>query len=470
MASQVLYGGFRRLGNFALDPTSVFKTYEEMQYYLTHNPTAYDGQQIVVTSDKDDIRNGLYTIHMSKDNAGNIEFSSRQSVDIKTFEAELKTQIKELEETTLTPISEKINTINKYLGISTPESGEETVSDKLISLDTRIDKIEDILLLSDPDESKHILDDINKNIEEIRTVIGDGGVLSEKYATKEELNTLRALVELLDNGNANDNSLGTLLLNLKDIDTKINNVKATVETYSIAITALSSRADVHDTEISNIKNKITEVNESILINKSNITKNLNEIQNLTNNLNIKITDVNNKIGTDIEAAKTVLRSEVNASLGSINTEISKLSSSIETNKTNIQKNEERISTAEEKIEKLSDVGRVAKNCIFSFSDSSKKDFNLSPNILIHKIRVLIEKASVLSNFTGTINIGSKYISTNEIYFDEVSEYTIDTFVELDGTSHILSFNPVHIDGNYLSNFNGASGKIFIEYYENPSNK
>ena len=26
MANQVLYGGFRRLGNFPLDPSSIFKT------------------------------------------------------------------------------------------------------------------------------------------------------------------------------------------------------------------------------------------------------------------------------------------------------------------------------------------------------------------------------------------------------------------------------------------------------------
>ena len=47
---QLLFGGFERLQDFPLDPSSIFRNLEELDYYVKNNRIAYPGQLLVIFS------------------------------------------------------------------------------------------------------------------------------------------------------------------------------------------------------------------------------------------------------------------------------------------------------------------------------------------------------------------------------------------------------------------------------------
>ena len=143
MADQVLFGGFRRLGNFALDPTSVVETLAQLEFYVAHDPTVYEGQQIVVTKDPNPENNGIHAIIVEK------ELVNGQIVERKTIQKTVS--MAELKEAILTEgqriESELIMPIKEFLGMTDSEG-----SDGENNILSRIQKIESLLELNDEDE------------------------------------------------------------------------------------------------------------------------------------------------------------------------------------------------------------------------------------------------------------------------------------------------------------------------------
>ena len=60
MSNQLLFGSFKRLRNFPIDPSDFFETLKELEKYTSTDATVHLGQKTVVYNDPEN--NGLYLV------------------------------------------------------------------------------------------------------------------------------------------------------------------------------------------------------------------------------------------------------------------------------------------------------------------------------------------------------------------------------------------------------------------------
>ena len=203
--AQAIYGSFKRLGNFPIDPSSYFEKWSNLDDYLKNDRTAYPGQLLVVYADDVD-KNGLY-----------ISFEAAD----KSFKASRVSQSEEL--------NSKIDNLLESL-----EALEKNVNDSIENQDKNI-------------EEKFI--EQNKIIESIQ----------KEYATKEDLyNEIDALLgfEVPDN-------LDEVLNTFKEIDDWVKGHEEDLEKYKAELEAthdlidekIEAIGDIHQKNIDALKDR-----------------------------------------------------------------------------------------------------------------------------------------------------------------------------------------------------------------------
>ena len=175
--AQAIYGSFKRLGNFPIDPSSYFEKWSDLDYYLKNDRTVYPGQLLVVYADDVDVdKNGLY-----------ITFEN----DDKSFRASRVSQSDEL--------NSKIENLSHLL-----KTLETSVSESIAAQNKNIEE----------EFTKQ-----NDKIEDIKTNI------ETKYATKEDLaKEINALL-----GFEVPENLDEVLNTFKEIDDWVNGHKEDFE-------------------------------------------------------------------------------------------------------------------------------------------------------------------------------------------------------------------------------------------------
>lgn len=359
MANQVLYGGFRRLGPFALDPSSIVKNKAELEYYLTHSQTAYEGQQIIVTNDPDPVNNGAYTVHFevveNSDGTTSVVKAPRQSASIQQVIQEIEKEAIRIETEVIQPlktsVEEKITVINKVIGVSEDGTSAEN------NLITRITEIETLLNINGDELSTDAIKDLNDEIDRIesdfkteietlKSMVGNEE-LSKVFATKEDiknfatsdqlnkvetdLEDLKNVVDALEGGGESSSlkelddkldklldDLGVIEGELYDFDAHIVNIVAKSDLYTNLNQRIQSNTDTLNQHTTDITNLNTLVNANIL-NIASLTTRISSLETsvdnkiselkreLTNLLNEKLTEVEGKLNDlkySVEQTKT----------------------------------------------------------------------------------------------------------------------------------------------------------------------
>lgn len=193
MANQILFGSFKRLRNFPLDPSELFLTKAELDSYISSNPIAYNGQKVVVCDDGEN--NGLYII-VKENNVltllriPDVHITEKLASDL----LELKNSYLTLEANLNESISDFADKIESAEGLIN-QYGKK-LEDKADA--TEITRIEGIIagiqtnMGSGYDELKKYVDDTYYDINEID---GLANTVALVYATKTALELVDKKVE-----------------------------------------------------------------------------------------------------------------------------------------------------------------------------------------------------------------------------------------------------------------------------------
>lgn len=145
--NQVLFGGFKRLADFPLDPSSRFETYDLLEIYLRKNPIAHGGQVLVVYKDstKDEngnyYRNGAYYVIQNPFEVMR-DLQAIKIVDINTFSDELTKNIKIVRDEATNTINSKIEELQKLIE-GTTSAADSALADRIKVLEEFKRNLED---------------------------------------------------------------------------------------------------------------------------------------------------------------------------------------------------------------------------------------------------------------------------------------------------------------------------------------
>lgn len=406
MANQILFGSFKRLRNFPLDPSELFLTKAELDNYIKSNPIAYNGQKVVVCDDGEN--NGLYIIVKENNiltllRIPDIHITEKLASDL----LELKNNYLTLEASLNESISDFVNKI---------DSAEKLINQCSKKLEDKADTTE--------------IARIEGIIAEIQTNMGSGYEELKKYVddTYYDINELKSLFS--------EYSLdGTTIKKLiQDVDT------------------ISKWMNSHKTEFDNLIQNSPfvqkELVEKISINTSDIGNLSNKIDGLTNTVE------------RIYATKTALEL-VDKKVEDNKEEIARIADEYLT-KTAFQKELDAVKSQIKDVVEFENVEQIVQ---FDFRQNGiNKIENIFHECRITEINVQLDTFSV-SDVLPSIKVfdGSKtdtLISSDELYFcNDGDNERYFNFI-------LNKYIPGEINSIYIEceNFDSATGTIFVKYF------
>lgn len=273
MSTQNLFGSFRRLKDFSLDPSNLFKTKAELELYINTDKTAYAGQIVAVYNEEEN--NGIYLICGEKGN-----FSLLKTADVSDISSlnnskdELLKNVSELR-TSISDVDSKIDiaetNLNEKIDGNTTliNTTSETLSGRIDDVSNIISDINEKLTKDISDVATNAAENLNsaviginetisetnekifKNTDSIETFERKLAILESAYKTadisvEEKVNTNKTNIE------TNTSNIETILRNIKNIESAQGNVDAIVASHTEEIAKINE--DVKDiyTELENI--------------------------------------------------------------------------------------------------------------------------------------------------------------------------------------------------------------------------
>ena len=163
--AQAIYGSFKRLGNFPIDPSSYFEAWDDLDDYLKNDRTVYPGQLLVVYADNAD-KNGLYITFENDDKSFRASRVS-QSDELNSKIENLSHLLKTLE----TSVSESIAAQNKNIEEEfTKQNNEiENIKANYATREELQNAIKDLLGFEVPDNMNKVLETFNEINEWVNT-------------------------------------------------------------------------------------------------------------------------------------------------------------------------------------------------------------------------------------------------------------------------------------------------------------
>lgn len=450
MADQVqfLYGGFRRLGAFLLDPDSVFETKENMLTYLATSPMVVPGMQLIVWNDSNPENNGTYVTKKPdiNDKNENIRGNFAITETPAAISKELKAEI-EILSTNIETISKKVESVSENVDeIQTFFSGSEGQSGlTLPKISEAIKELQALVTGKDDIDGKSAFEEIQEeidatdekvdkntaDIEDLKAQIGINGGSSENLSTKiekvssdiNEINTkigkINIILDLLDN-NMNDNSL---TLEIEKLTHTFNSLKAEMDALEAKL-----REDLLSSDaIIEINNRLSSL-ESTASSIPDILSSISDLQAvdgvLRNDLDRAFTDISS-LNTNYQNL-----SKDKAGIQYVNEEILKLNTSVDSKvaavQTDLNKFKDNISS---NIETFISYDGVRRTHNFDIVGNGKAQTHwcTGDNVAMHHVgdtlnKITIQVKAAPENFDEDLDIYSNYtfkcLIGNQILFDE----------------------------------------------------
>lgn len=240
--AQAIYGSFKRLGNFPIDPSSYFEKRSEMLEYLANDRTVYPGQMLVVYNDSVD-DSGLYIAFEGAD---------------KSFKASRISQSEEL--------NEKISNLLETLG-----NLEQSFKD--FKGEVAEDFAEQVLAIAGKfaEQDQAIEDKFKAQDETIATI-------QSEYATKEEVsNAIETLMDFESEVNITE-----VIDTFREIDEWVKVHEQELADYKIKLDAthavidekIKSLGDLHQGDIDRLKDETKALGARITSLESGVIKNV----------------------------------------------------------------------------------------------------------------------------------------------------------------------------------------------------